>query len=158
MFDYKSQKSYSILPGMMWAANFCTTWSCCILTLGNKVLSALLCLCPELNPYYTFNCLWAFCQGVQGGLFQVCWLSQYSLHPKTSCLAVGVFESEDEFGALISAFVFCFVISITGKSNQQDIPGGHLSVPGMQNHRFLRFSSLHSYPSFPICSKLICRL
>lgn len=161
MFDYKSQKSSSILPGMMWAANFSTTWSCCILTLGNKVLSALLCLCPELNPYYTFNCLWALLPGrtrwlVLGML--TCPARSASISQLPCCRWLCVWGWIRGFDRCI-CFLLCHI------HNWQVQPAGYSrrksSVPGMQNHRFLRLSSLctlHSYPSFPVCSKHICRL
>lgn len=65
----------------------------------------------------------------------------------------------------IRGFDQCICFLLCHIHNWQVQPAGYSrrksSVPGMQNHRFLRFSSLctlHSYPSFPICSKLICGL
>lgn len=146
--------------GRLWGVSFSTAGDCCVHTIGNKMLCFLISLFQSNSTITAHLTVYEHIQrGKHISILQVCHLSQHPLHqsarlPSTEapcCLWIA-FESEDEFSTLISVFVFCFVIHITGKSSQGAACRGNLPVSGTQSGQLLPFLSLTT-ATLSICSQ-----
>lgn len=148
MFYYKSQKSYCISTRKVLGNPFQHNWR--LLGSYNREQSDVCFLVFLIQTNSVFIVHFTIFEHAHQGkcmeLPQMCHLSWHRWHQNasllSSCISLfphKVYLSEDEFSTFICAFVFCFVIHITGKSSQGAVCRGNLPVSGMQSSQLFRF-------------------
>lgn len=133
MFDYKSQEYYSISTSCGWSIQHNLRLLPSSIREQSVCTGISLSQAQPLLPTSPFTNMY-LCQGRN-----VAPLGIWTLPARAASKSWLPLSIWGWIQGSIRAFVFCFVIYITGKSSQQDVPGGSLPVPGMQKDQFLGF-------------------